>query len=451
MAYLLTLTKLRWFNERFAVVDIGGKCRILRVEDASLYDEKNFKLSVAGEHGGKGELLAIHWLHHPKRRHYKHGVDFDPNLPMTDDPMNKVGVTHYNLWKGLPIEPIKGDVQLFIDFVQTVICSDDKVVTNWILDWLADLVQNPGVKPGTAVVLRGEQGVGKSTFAEIVGELFGPHFVPVGDPEQLVGRFAGHLKDKLLVYADEGSFASDKDAAKLKHMLTAERMTIEEKFQTPMTIKNSSRFIFCGNVDRLIYASHDERRYCISDVSPCRKSDTAYWNQLRAWADNGGINALMHFLLSRSITSNLREVPNTEALQDHKIRSMSDVARWFMDRLADGHLVPVRAWTDDIPIAEVMDAYIAEGAQRAARLSTSAFGKELARLIPRLSKTRPIVRGKRTRCYRFPSLSDCRQAFTERFGLDADVFDDGPALQVVSDSAKIEDAPDVDAGKETKS
>jgi len=447
----LSGNRLRWFNERWAVVDIGGKCRILRTQDAIPYDEQNFKLSVASEHGGQGERLAVLWLRHPRRRTYRLGLEFDPSKPMTDDPMNKDGVTHYNLWTGFPIEPLEGDVQLFLSFVHDVICNDDGFLRDWVLDWLADLVKNPGDKPGSALVLRGAQGVGKGTFAEIVGTMLGRHYMPIGDPELLVGKFGGHLIDKLLVYADEGSFEAKNASTKLKHMITERDLVVEAKFQTPIVVKNSMRIMISGNADQLIKAGQDERRYCIIDVNPRHQNDTPYFEKLRAWADNGGVNALLHFLLNREITSNLRQVPNTKALQDHKLAGMSDVEKWWFDKLNQSVLVARCDWIDTISIRYIHSDYINSMGWKSSRGSETAFGKALKRMIPRMTITRATVKGHRQRCYRFPPLNDCRQDFIERFGLDPDVFDDGPALRVVSDDAEIDYKPEAGANEESES
>jgi P4 family phage/plasmid primase-like protien len=83
------------------------------------------------------------------------------------------------------------------------ICGGDKELYRYLLAWMADAVQNPDKRPGTAIVLRGAQGVGKSIFVSLFGAIFGQHFIPITSPRHLTGNFNAHLKDVCLVFADE--------------------------------------------------------------------------------------------------------------------------------------------------------------------------------------------------------------------------------------------------------
>ena len=73
------------------------------------------------------------------------------------------------------------------------------------------LVQRPGERPGTAVVLRGGQGVGKTIVGQIVGHLLDPaHYVLVTQQRHLTGTFNKHLMSRLLVQVEEAFWAGDR-------------------------------------------------------------------------------------------------------------------------------------------------------------------------------------------------------------------------------------------------
>ena len=74
----------------------------------------------------------------------------------------------------------------------------------------------------------GSQGVGKGFFASVIGKILDPHYIELNDPLHLVGRFNQHLCDKLLIYADEGSFSKGQGADKLKNLITSEHVLIEQ-------------------------------------------------------------------------------------------------------------------------------------------------------------------------------------------------------------------------------
>ena len=52
----------------------------------------------------------------------------------------------------------------------------------------------------------------EGVFCSQFGALYGPHFIQISQASHLTGHFNSHLKDKLLVYADEAFWAGDKKA-----------------------------------------------------------------------------------------------------------------------------------------------------------------------------------------------------------------------------------------------
>jgi hypothetical protein len=50
--------------------------------------------------------------------------------------------------------------------MKSIICKDNEENYNYLVALIADMFQNPGKKPGIAVVIRGDEGVGKSFFVE---------------------------------------------------------------------------------------------------------------------------------------------------------------------------------------------------------------------------------------------------------------------------------------------
>jgi hypothetical protein len=108
--------------------------------------------------GGKSAPLADHWMRHPQRRQFDNIV-FAPG---------RDAGRAYNLWQGFTVEPRPGDCSLFLDHLRENVAQSDDALYLWVVGWLADIVQHPGAKCGTALALRGKKGVGKT----IVGKVF---------------------------------------------------------------------------------------------------------------------------------------------------------------------------------------------------------------------------------------------------------------------------------------
>jgi hypothetical protein len=109
--------------------------------------------------------------------------------------LERQGVNTFNLYRAPTIEPGNAaDVAPWLDHVHKVFGSDAR----HIITWLAQRVQRPEEKINHALVLGGNQGIGKDTALEPVKYAVGPwNFLEVS-PQHLLGRFNGFLKSVIL-------------------------------------------------------------------------------------------------------------------------------------------------------------------------------------------------------------------------------------------------------------
>ena len=287
---------------------------------------------------------------------------------------------------------------------------------------MADAIQNPSTRPGVALAIRGQQGVGKGVFVNIFARLFGPHFIQVTQSSHLVGNFNGHQKDKLLVFADEAFWAGNKQAeGVLKGLVTEDTLSIEMKGVDVGQFPNFIRLVLATNNDWVVPASAEQRRFVVIDASPARMQDTAYFGAIIQQMDDGGLEALMHHLQSLDLGGvNLRKIPQTNALADQKLRSLDSVAGWLFSCLNNGGIEEaegvtttyLRDWPETYGTANMYNAYIGYckrvGQNHPVR--DTVFGKSLARYLPSISKRRDGGKN-RQNVYLLPPLNQARQEF----------------------------------------
>ena len=191
-------------NESYALVIVGDKIAImnLAVDGAIKFlTHGAFELWHANRYiyyqdknGDQKKIsLAKHWLHHPQRRQYE-GIVFAPGREIPN---------HFNLWRGFGVEPRPGDCSKFLAHLRDNVCRGDEDLFNWLVGWLAQIVQQPDKKMGTSVVIRGKQGTGKTKVGQVFGSLLGEHYALVSDPRYVTGRFNSHLVSCLLLHCDE--------------------------------------------------------------------------------------------------------------------------------------------------------------------------------------------------------------------------------------------------------
>ena len=299
------------------------------------------------------------------------------------------------------------------------------------MSWQANIIQEPTQKPGTSLVLRGDQGIGKGFFASCLGTILGHHFIEVNDPVYLIGRFTHHLRDKLVIYADEGSFSGQKATDKLKNMITSKQVLIEQKFWTPYNVDNFMRIVISENHDSLIAAGHDERRYCVLDVPPSRKGDWSYWKQMFHWRDNGGAAALLNHLQNFDIKINLREIPKTKALWEHKLQNLDDFWKWYLDCLFSEDLGTGVEWDGWHLSDRLLFSFLDHCGRTFDKSSATQFGMRLTKRVFGVRKSRQSHAGTQTYDYWLPPLQQCRAAFEEGFSVALDWPPEPPDIKAV--------------------
>lgn len=387
---------LRIFNEKHAVIsDIGGKCRIIsevpdrimhrtRISKQSFEDfrnrYRNKKVTIGvAENGQPIEKAAgAFWIDHPQRRQYD-TIVFAPGHEVEDA---------YNLWRGFACDALPGNKhESFLHHLQNNVCSGNPEHYTYLLGWMARLVQHPDGPGEVAVVLRGRRGTGKSFFAKMLGHLFGRHFLQVSDSKHLVGSFNAHLRDTVLLFGDEAFFAGDKKhESVLKTLVTEENLVIEGKGVDAEAAPNYVHLVLASNEDWVVPSGADERRFFVLEVGEEYKQDHAYFGQMKDDLDEGGYENLLHFLMTYDLSGyEVRRVPQTKALQDQKIWSMSAEHQWMFEKLWEGRLLRTdQEWKGKVIKDFLYEDYVNDlkDQARGFRYSRVGFGRFLARATP---------------------------------------------------------------------
>lgn len=432
-------------NQQYAVVIIGGGAVIVRENpDAQFHEKTTFlrpeafrllfqnRFTQHADHDGKIKTVtwAQKWLMERDRRTYD-GLIFHP------DPDGESAPSGYlNLWRGFSVEPRKGgSYKIFRDHLFNNVANGDEHVFRWIFGWFAQMMQKPREKPGTALVLRGAMGVGKTKVGEVFGALINDNYFSVDDPRYVTGQFNTHMAHCLLLQAEEAVWAGDKTAeGRLKGMVTSSVHLIEAKGVDQIKMPNYIRVLMTSNEDWVVPAGKDERRFCVLDVHSRCARNYDYFNEMDAELDAGGREALLYDLLHFDLSSvNLREIPKTGALLEQKIRSLDSIEMWLLDRLKAGTATrKLDHWPEFIATNDWVNDYI-EASERVGikrRAAETAFGMKIRKLLPSAEYGRATIPGhggaSTTRAYGYflPPLSDCREAFAAILGQEIGWCDD---------------------------
>ena len=434
---------LEKFNRKYAVIgSMGGKCVIVsefvdpmlkrsRLVVTSFGDFKNrycnkyVKVGETKEGLPKYEKLGKWWLDHPDRRQYD-TIIFAPDMEIPNV---------YNLWKGFACEAIPGDCGLFLDHIRDNLCCGDDEHFAYAMCWLARMIQKPATPGEVAIVLRGGRGTGKSFFATQVGSLLGRHYLQVASGDHLTGNFNAHLRDLVLLFADEAFFAGDKKHASiLKALITELTLTIEKK---GIDVENSPNFIhliMASNDKHVVPAGEMERRFFVLDVGTEAQQNTKYFKAIADQMDNGGREALLHLLREYDLSNfNVRDVPQTDALQNQKLLSLDAESSWWFTKLNGGEIFEDGGeWPREVISSQLAEDFVNSIKRFNVRDKASdvSLGFFLRRILPgELTRQRKSVKIERQMAdgyiktetksvwhHIIPALSDCRDYWESIYG-----------------------------------
>jgi hypothetical protein len=271
-------------NAKYAVVRIGGKTRVVTLEDSPAYPgsmvpvfstipdfcafhAKRKKEVVLPSGAVKRVGLGKWWIDHEERRQYD-AIVYAPNG--SDD-------AKLNLFTGFGCAAEPGNCSLYLAHLHDNICAGNPEHSKYLLGWMAYAVQHAGRQGEVAVVLRGKEGTGKGVFAKEFGRLFGSHFKHIVNAKHLVGHFNAHLQHCSVLFADEAFFAGDRShESVLKGLITEETILVEPKGVDPYSVRNCVHLIMSSNSDWVVPAGADARRYFVLDVADTRLQDYKY-------------------------------------------------------------------------------------------------------------------------------------------------------------------------------
>lgn len=346
----------------------GGKATIFREEwDPVLSRHKLTRMSpqdfrliygnqrVVVGHTKKGvpvvEELGKAWLESEYRRQYNQIA----LLPEGADE------TTYNLWRGWTVEPSEeGTCDILKEHLLNNICMGDADAYRYIWKWCAHAMQRPYQPIGTALVMRGGRGTGKSTFARAFGELFGQHFLQVTSSRDLTGRFNSHLRDCIVLFADEAVWAGSKtEESTLKGLITEPYLSIEGKGRDLYQCRNMLHLIIATNSEWSIPAGLDERRYMAIHVGDGKKQDTTYFKRLWHQLNTGGKARLLWELLNEDLSDfDQFNIPQTTELTKQKIMSLDPWSEWWFEKLDAGQVLQTQPWDQAVPLQALFFDYV---------------------------------------------------------------------------------------------
>jgi hypothetical protein len=407
------------YNERYAMVRLGSSVVVLdlgkngpELDYLNVRAFQDFKANDKVKVGDSLVPVAERWLEWEARQTFER-IEFEPSNPTAGN---------FNLFKGfnrVESDQTK-DWSLIKLHLLEVLCSGNIDYFNWLMTWFANIIQRPGEKLGSAIVVQGTKGSGKSIIFDAFADLLQPYTYKTAESEQIIGKFNWHLSNKLLLIAEEAIFAGDTKAdSALKNLITSKEIGFEKKGHDSIMLNNYLRLVVISNEDWIIRASRDhERRYLVLQTIDTYIGDLGYFGKILKQIDSGGLSGFRYALENwvppyEESWNVLRSPPKTEWLEEQADLATTPWDSFFYEAIENGFFEngykPIDLSEDKptlVKVSELFEAY-SEALGSAPFARNKATPQTLASLIKKHLKA---VKDKRKdgTYYIIPSLSDIR-------------------------------------------
>ncbi len=438
-----TQTPLQDVQNNFVLIDLSGVFFILKrpqihellngsdYVSLNYYKEKEGKLVIrryleAQAYGLVDKEVAMLLTNFLKsvNTHVYTSVAFDPR-PQPEEVLN--------LWRPHAVLPMPGCFALIEVFLFEIICDGDRYSYNYLLYYLAHMLQKPEEKPTVAVILLGGQGIGKGAFYKLLKTIWRYTMRQVQSIDEVTGRFtAAALEQSLGVWMDEALFAGDKKSAdRLKALITEDRITIEEKYQPAKTMQSFHRIFGASNHEHFVPTDRDDRRFFFLRVNEAWKQDASKFAPLfAAYSDGHSVPAFVHHLLNLDIYkfNPAAERPKTSEHAKQKILSLEGLDRFLYEALQAAGIAEspglygrmAKPWGDKLVIAtdDLRDAIreFDRSAERYKPMSASKLKPDLKKIFSTAQDSRFQEGGKSRRGIALPSINQARKDFEKHVG-----------------------------------
>jgi hypothetical protein len=229
-------------------------------------------------------------------------LKFNPQNPLIYDEGDS---KYLNLFKGFKyanedkpeFTPEMMDSINFIwQHVKEAMCGNDEECYQYAKKWIAHMVN--GRKMKTALYIKGTQGAGKSSIPLFIQHVIGDHNGHLTPSNSCLGKFNSELQGIILLILDELKCTSPQEwkvmNSSLNVLITSDTIDIEPKGQQCFNIQNHISVIITAN-SSAIQINKKDRRYFMTDVSPCKEGDFQYFDRLYSLIDDKLVQKAFYF------------------------------------------------------------------------------------------------------------------------------------------------------------
>ena len=318
-----------------------NNCKVMNMTSYLEIDPEDKNIIFRAE----DKLLSVHrnvehvktWIEDPKIRTYRKLDFLPPPLAQPEDV--------FNTYSGFQVQKLN-DIEFNVDCIKPILTHISYLVNHktenveYMLNWLANIMQTPACPTNTAIIIKSVEGVGKNIFFDFIKSILGEEYcIGTSDPENdCFGSFNNLLINKLLINMNE---TKQEDTAKyielIKTYITETKIQIKLKNRDTISVNNFIRWIFFTNRDLPFKLPKGQRRFWGVEADGSMANNKEYMTTLlSAIRDKQVQYSFYKFLMGRDISGFdfVNNRPQTAFLAD-MVSAGSDKVLEFMNHLKE--------------------------------------------------------------------------------------------------------------------
>lgn len=211
---------------------------------------------------------------------------------------------------------------LMYKHITQILCDNDPDVYNYVLSFIAHIIQHPQDLAGVIMLFISIQGVGKDLFFQFLSKLVGVEYCLGYDNYSNFFKDFNCEKERVLITClneiNDGGSAKDSSMFKnhnhLKGIITGETLRIEGKGKEAYRVNHYSRYIAFSQFENCVNVEHSDRRTVMIKCSAKYANNPKYFTPLIDYLnDSDNIKTAFAYFAHKDLTTySPRVFPTTE-------------------------------------------------------------------------------------------------------------------------------------------
>lgn len=211
-----------------------------------------------------------------------HDITYEPKQPQLMATKKK---KLFNSWAPSEIKPQAGDVEPLLNHMRVLLPNNNEhIILERFFAWM---IAREGEKLAWAILIQGDQGIGKSWFAELLKGCLGEWNVSMPDNAEITSDYTNWAKEVSAIVIDEFDAGRADNKRKvmdtLKPMITGNRVRIREMYRNHYSMPNCFNIIAFTNHKDAIYVESGDRRYYYVEAQDTRLKNPRHMIELWDW------------------------------------------------------------------------------------------------------------------------------------------------------------------------